>query len=513
MIAAAVANALPNLTAALRTQITNDIRNGAESSGGSGGGGDAVPQGIHVWIERFNKLKPLAFRSAATPAEAEDWITHMEKLFQVLGCPDNFKTRLAAFKLEGDALSWWKAHLLGVQFSYMATVELKVLKEQFTGDLEEEHEQTLRDCVGDSYRRSVFAKFSKCEVWLQKSPFLGNIVLRRIIMDPSKVEAITNGRIVISSSGSGGFQIYSDASKKVWVCFDANMEGDRLRFKASLNPYESLNPHDTDSKEALKGRREMWAIDEKVVEGICARDGYDGSHSSPCSKLNIKGLVVGYSVGVPNVNEKLEGNSYLSSVLHLSLNRYWSVRVVHSTLEDMLEGRVLWYGLVVGTEYLVLGGVAYINRRDRRVMLRCIDVDLEFHVGDVYVLRLGLQGVKTFWDQGQAQFSSHGKFEIFGNVWRGFVSSGASLRSYRTLRCLHVSLLRVAYLYQPLHDGSYPLFRFQLSMSLFDGTGIHLDRQERVMEETMLFHFCLKSSLEESTQCVRLMGDRRVYAS
>ncbi|GJY53544.1 reverse transcriptase domain-containing protein [Tanacetum coccineum] len=109
MITAAVANALPNLTAALRTQITNDIRNGAGASGG--GGGDAIPQGIHVWIERFTKLKPLAFRSAATPAEAEDWITHMEKLFQVLGCPDNFKTRLAAFKLEGDALSWWKVHL------------------------------------------------------------------------------------------------------------------------------------------------------------------------------------------------------------------------------------------------------------------------------------------------------------------------------------------------------------------------------------------------------------------
>nr|GFD34780.1 zinc finger, CCHC-type, retrotransposon Gag domain protein [Tanacetum cinerariifolium] len=35
----------------------------------------------------------------------------MEKLFQVLGCPDNFKTRLAAFKLESDALSWWKAYL------------------------------------------------------------------------------------------------------------------------------------------------------------------------------------------------------------------------------------------------------------------------------------------------------------------------------------------------------------------------------------------------------------------
>nr|GFC22590.1 zinc finger, CCHC-type, retrotransposon Gag domain protein [Tanacetum cinerariifolium] len=109
MINAAVANALPNLMAALRTQVTNDIRNGAGPSGG--GGGDAIPHGIHFWIERFTKLKPLAFSPAATPAEAEDWITHMEMLFQVLGCHDNFKTRLAAFKLEGDALSWWKAHL------------------------------------------------------------------------------------------------------------------------------------------------------------------------------------------------------------------------------------------------------------------------------------------------------------------------------------------------------------------------------------------------------------------
>ncbi|GKF76526.1 hypothetical protein Tco_0228996 [Tanacetum coccineum] len=37
MITAVVANALPNLTADLRTQITNDIRNGAGTSGGGGG--------------------------------------------------------------------------------------------------------------------------------------------------------------------------------------------------------------------------------------------------------------------------------------------------------------------------------------------------------------------------------------------------------------------------------------------------------------------------------------------
>ncbi|PWA53455.1 zinc finger, CCHC-type, Retrotransposon gag domain protein [Artemisia annua] len=48
--------------------------------------------------------------SAASPQEAEDWITHVEKFFEVLGCGDEFKARLATFKLEGDALNWWKAH-------------------------------------------------------------------------------------------------------------------------------------------------------------------------------------------------------------------------------------------------------------------------------------------------------------------------------------------------------------------------------------------------------------------
>ncbi|GJS68278.1 retrotransposon protein, putative, ty3-gypsy subclass [Tanacetum coccineum] len=52
MITAAVANALPNLTAALRTQITNDIRNGVGSSGG--GGGDAIPHGIHIAAAAHN---------------------------------------------------------------------------------------------------------------------------------------------------------------------------------------------------------------------------------------------------------------------------------------------------------------------------------------------------------------------------------------------------------------------------------------------------------------------------
>nr|GFC44069.1 hypothetical protein [Tanacetum cinerariifolium] len=34
----------------------------------------------------------------------------MEKIFDVMGCEDAFKTILAVYKFEGNALAWWKAY-------------------------------------------------------------------------------------------------------------------------------------------------------------------------------------------------------------------------------------------------------------------------------------------------------------------------------------------------------------------------------------------------------------------
>ncbi|KAJ9536306.1 hypothetical protein OSB04_un000515 [Centaurea solstitialis] len=70
-------------------------------------GGELV--GIHQWLERFHKQKPRTFTSAITPVEAEDWISHLEKIFRVLGCSFRVRVELAAYKLEGDANRWWQA--------------------------------------------------------------------------------------------------------------------------------------------------------------------------------------------------------------------------------------------------------------------------------------------------------------------------------------------------------------------------------------------------------------------
>ncbi|XP_071692846.1 uncharacterized protein [Rutidosis leptorrhynchoides] len=56
---------------------------------------------IYVWLGRFQKQRPLSFSTASTPVEAENWITHIEKIYRVLGCEERFWVPLAIYKLEG----------------------------------------------------------------------------------------------------------------------------------------------------------------------------------------------------------------------------------------------------------------------------------------------------------------------------------------------------------------------------------------------------------------------------
>ncbi|GJS90714.1 putative reverse transcriptase domain-containing protein [Tanacetum coccineum] len=173
----------------------------------------------------------------------------------------------------------------------------------------EEHEEHLRTVLQILRQEKLYAKFSKCEFWLSKVAFLGHIVSAEgITMDPAKVEAITkwprptsvtevrsflglagyyrrfvegfsrlalpltklmrkgekfvwneereksfeelkqrlvSSPILTLPSGSGGFQIYSDASKKGLGC--VLMQHGKVISYASrqLKPYEVNYPtHD-----------------------------------------------------------------------------------------------------------------------------------------------------------------------------------------------------------------------------------------------------------------------------
>nr|GFC68426.1 hypothetical protein [Tanacetum cinerariifolium] len=87
----------------IRAEIREEFRT---SSGPSDAGGNPPPVTIHTWLERFNKQKPHSFEKATSPVDAENSISHMEKIFDVMGCED-------AFKLDWLCTSLRVMHLLG----------------------------------------------------------------------------------------------------------------------------------------------------------------------------------------------------------------------------------------------------------------------------------------------------------------------------------------------------------------------------------------------------------------
>nr|GFB59849.1 hypothetical protein [Tanacetum cinerariifolium] len=63
----------------------------------------AVQNTLQAMLPRIRE----EIREEFLPVDAENWISHMEKIFDVMGCEDAFKTRLAVYKFEGNALAWW----------------------------------------------------------------------------------------------------------------------------------------------------------------------------------------------------------------------------------------------------------------------------------------------------------------------------------------------------------------------------------------------------------------------
>ena len=57
---------------------------------------------------------------------------------------------------------------------------------------EEEHKEHLHLVLGKLREHQLYAKFSKCEVWLKEVGFLGHLISGEgIAIDPAKVETVT----------------------------------------------------------------------------------------------------------------------------------------------------------------------------------------------------------------------------------------------------------------------------------------------------------------------------------
>ncbi|GJU06620.1 putative reverse transcriptase domain-containing protein [Tanacetum coccineum] len=200
---AAVQRAVDALLHGLTTRLTNEIR-----QNGAGGSGDQPPT-IHSWLERFGKHKPRSFSSATTPVDAENWITHIEKIFEVLGCANEFKARLVSYKLEGVALYWWKAfkQAKGGE-TYVATLSWKdfrdifffVVLSQKEGPPEEQAKHfkwELYDWILDGIVNTKFTDMAQVASAARNMEILHK---RSIMIDRVEIVIRSHGRTEVSST-------------------------------------------------------------------------------------------------------------------------------------------------------------------------------------------------------------------------------------------------------------------------------------------------------------------------
>nr|GEZ99252.1 Gag-Pol polyprotein [Tanacetum cinerariifolium] len=82
-----------------------------------------------------------------------------------------------------------------------------------------EHEAYLREVLETLRKERLYAKFAKCEFWLQEIQFLGHVINSEgIKVDPTKTKAVMNWQTpkdvgeIQSFLGTEDMVVYSDAS-------------------------------------------------------------------------------------------------------------------------------------------------------------------------------------------------------------------------------------------------------------------------------------------------------------
>nr|GEU82419.1 putative reverse transcriptase domain-containing protein [Tanacetum cinerariifolium] len=362
----------------------------------------------------------------------------------------------------------------------------------------EEHEDHLRIVLEILRQKKLYAKFSKCDFWLGQVAFLGHIVSTNgITMDLAKVEAITKWprpttvtevrsflglaayyrrfvegfsllalplmKLMRKGEKTGGYQIYSDASKKgkqeefqndaIWVVVD------RLTKSAHFLPIQ----------QGYSVSKLAEIFQQEIVQ----------LHGTPASIVSDRDprFTLRFLKGLQNAwRTRLK----FSTAFHPQTDGQTECTI--QTLED------IWHESIKGDPFELLYGrkcrapICW-NKVGEHVIEgpKLVDVTNE----KVAIAKENLKearGVRRFGLKGKLSPLFIGPFEILGRV--GEVSYRLALppQLSHVHNVFHVSLLR-GYNYHPYHVVQYLFDKIREDLSFAEEPEAILDRQERVMRK------------------------------
>lgn len=98
-----VSQSLAALTSLMQNQANNN-----NNKDGQGNNTNPVVRSDNNMYKRFKEMNPPEFNGTEGVLEAAEWIRQVEKIFEVLGCTDTEKVKLAAFTMKKEAGYWWE---------------------------------------------------------------------------------------------------------------------------------------------------------------------------------------------------------------------------------------------------------------------------------------------------------------------------------------------------------------------------------------------------------------------
>ncbi|GJU75535.1 putative reverse transcriptase domain-containing protein [Tanacetum coccineum] len=132
------------------------------------------------------------------------------------------------------SLSPWGAPILFVKKkdgSFRMCIDYRELNKLML-ETREEHVEHLRLVLGLLKKEKLYAKFSKCELWLREVQFLGHVINgNEIHVDPSKIEVVKNWKALRTPT-----EVYSFLGLAGYYHSKANVVADALSRKERVKP-------------------------------------------------------------------------------------------------------------------------------------------------------------------------------------------------------------------------------------------------------------------------------------
>ncbi|KAI3837155.1 hypothetical protein MKX03_032702, partial [Papaver bracteatum] len=257
-----------------------------------------VERNTKSWVQcyqDFQNMKPPSFTEKVGATESHQWCTKVDRILAQFDCSGNYKHRMAAFLLDGNAATWWE--LMG------RTVDAMEVTWTRFKDLFHEHFFPSAQCQAMNRQFEVLEQKENQLVVEYECEFdhLSIFAAHLMPTEEDKIERFLSGLhngIARRIIGNPSFDSYAVEHKRIQEARKKKVEhkGNERPNEGGRNSWKKPRADEktTNHSEATQAPQLLRIMEEEkpyVFRGQCYKCGEQGKKSLDCPNKNKPGVV------------------------------------------------------------------------------------------------------------------------------------------------------------------------------------------------------------------------------